>query len=237
MTQHQSDFNTLRAELRALPRGSLLLIAERAVELVSVDQLGALLADIMQINVDPTDARSDDPATNVGTSLLDEVRSFHDGAMNGEFYEHVEINNTGRQEQSRSTDAFVAEFDRLMRRCVGAQSAGIKQGVRVSFELGVRDCFELLFALLRHIDEGNDDVLAFSDDGSSLDVGVNWRVVLPAYFECVAETEAASPEEFVRAVDEAIAEFAEHERPLFMAAAHTTANDAQRIAMTSRRAK
>lgn len=102
MTQHQSDFNTLRAELRALPRGSLLLIAERAVELVSVDQLGALLADIMQINVDPTDARSDDPATIVGTSLLDEVRSFHDGAMNGEFYEHVEINNTGRQEQSGS---------------------------------------------------------------------------------------------------------------------------------------
>ena len=234
MTQHQSDFNTLRAELRALPRGSLLLIAERAVELVSVDQLGALLADIMQINVDPTDARSDDPATIVGTSLLDEVRSFHDGAMNGEFYEHVEINNTGRQEQSGGTDAFIAEFDRLMRNCVRASEDDIEPAVPESFWQEVRNCFELLFALLRHIDEGNDDVVFFADDGSSRDVGVNWRLVLPAYFKCLAETEAASPEKFSRAVGQVIAEFAGQDRARYMDAAYTAANDAQRTALTSR---
>ena len=234
MTQHQSNFNTLRAELRALPRGSLLLIAERAVELVSVDQLGALLADIMQINVDPTDARSDDPATIVGTSLLDEVRSFHDGAMNGEFYEHVEINNTGRQEQSGGTDAFIAEFDRLMRNCVRASEDDIEPAVPESFWQEVRNCFELLFVLLRNIDEGNDDVVFFADDSSSRDVGVNWRLVLPAYFKCLAETEAASPEEFARAVGQVIADFAEHDRARYMDATYTAANDAQRIAMTSR---
>jgi len=91
--------------------------------------------------------------------------------------------------------------------------------------------------LLRHIDEGNDDVLAFSDDESSLDVGVNWRVVLPAYFEYLAATEAASPDEFTRAVGQVIAEFAEHDRARYMDAAYTAANDVQRIAMTSRRAK
>ena len=234
MTQHQIDSNTLRAELRALPRGSLLLIAERAIELVTRDQLGALLGDIVQINVDPTDARSDDSAAIVVPSLLDDVRSFHDAAMNGEFYEHVEINNTGRQEQSAGTDAFVAEFDRLMRRCVGASDVGIEPGVRDNFWHGLRNCFELLFALLRHIDEGNDDVLAFSDDGSSLDVGVNWRVVMPAYFECLAATEAASPEEFARAVGQVIAEFAEHDRARYIDAAYLAANDAQRIAMASR---
>jgi hypothetical protein len=234
MTQHQIDSNTLRAELRALPRGTLLLIAERAIELVSRDQLGALLGDIVPVNVDPIGARSDSPATIVGPSLLDEVGLFHEAAMNGEFYEHVEINVGGRREQSRGTDAFVAEFDRLMRRCVGAPGAGIEPGVRVNFEHGVRDCFELLFALLRHIDEGNDDVLFFSDDGSSLDVGVDWRVVLPAYFECLAETEAASPNDFARAVDGAIAEFAEHDRPRYMDAARTVANDVQRIAMMSK---
>ena len=237
MTQHQIDSNTLRAELRALPRSSLLLIAERAVELVTRDQLGALLGDIVQINVDPTDARSDDSAAIVVPSLLAEVRSFHDAAMNGEFYEHVETNRGGRREQSRGTDAFIAEFDRLMRRCVGAPGVGIEPGVRVSFEHGIRDCFELLFALLRRIDEGNDDVLAFSDDGSSLDVGVNWRLVLPAYFKCLAETEALSPEKYALAVDGAIAEFAEHDRQRYMDAAYAAANDAQRIAITSRRAK
>ena len=234
MTQHQIDSNTLRAELRALPRGSLLLIAERAVELVSQDQLGALLGDIVQINVDPTDAQSDDSATIVGTSLRDEVRSFHDGAMDGAYYEHVEINNTGRQEQSAGTDAFIAEFDRLMRRCVGASDVGIEPRVRDGLGHELRDCFELLFALLRHIDEGNDGMVFFADDGSSRDVGVNWRLVLPAYFKCLAETEAASPEEFALAVDGAIAEFAAHDRQRYMDAAHKAASDAQCMALMSR---
>lgn len=234
MTQHEIDSNTVRAELRALPRGTLLLIAERAIELVSVDQMATLLADIVQINVDPTDARPDDSVTILEPSLLDQVRSFHDAAMNGEFYEHVEINNTGRQGQSAGTDAFIAEFDRLIRRCVGAVAADIEPGVRDILSREVPDCFELLFALLCHIDEGNDDVLTFADDGSSLDVGVNWRVVLPAYFVCLAEIEASSPEEFARAVDHVISDFAGRDRPHYMDAACTAANDAQRTALTSR---
>lgn len=231
MTQHPIDFNSVRGELRALPRGSLLIIAERAIELLPATHLGALLGDIVQINVDPADTSSADAAAIVGASLLDQVRAFYDAAMAGAYYEHVEINNTGRQEQSRGTDAFSSDFDRLMRKCVGALEVDTEPGVHDSFVREVRNCFELLFALLRHIDEGNDDVLAFSDDGSSLDVGVNWRVVMPAYFECLAETEAKSPDEFARAVDEAIAEFAEHDRPRYMDAAYAAANDAQRIAM------
>lgn len=173
MTEHEIDSNTLRAELRALPRGTLLLIAERAIELITRDQLDVLLGDIVQINEGPMEPGSDEPASIVGTSLLGEVRSFHDGVMNGEFYEHVEINNTGRQEQSGGTDAFIAEFDRLMRSCVRASEDDIEPDVGDSFAHEVRRCFELLFALLRRIDKGNDDVLDFADDGSSLDVGVN----------------------------------------------------------------
>ena len=234
MTEHQIDSNTLRAELRALPRGGLLLIAERAIELVNRDQLASLLADIVRFDVGSTGLRSDDAAAIVGTSLLYEVRSFHDAAMDGVYYEHAEISNTGRQEQSAGTDAFIAEFDRLIRRCVGASKEDIEPGVPDSLWDEVRNCFELLFALLHHIDEGNDDVLAFSDDGSSLDVGVNWRVVLPAYFECLAESEALSPEEFARVVDEVIAEFAEHDRQRYIDAAHAAAKDAQRIALRSK---
>lgn len=234
MMQHQIEFKSLRAELRALPRGTLLLIAERSIELVTRDQLGALLGDIVHINVGPNDARSDDAATIVGPSLRDEVRSFHDVAMDGEYYEHVEINSNGRREQSGGTDAFIAEFDRLMRKCVHASIEDIEPGVRDSFWHEVRDCFELLFALLRHIDEGNDNVLAFSDGGSSLDVGVNWQLVLPAYLECLAKTEASSPEKFARLADEVIAEFAEHDRSRYMDAAHSAANEAQRIALMSK---
>lgn len=234
MTQHQIDSNILRAELRALPRGSLLVIAERVIALVSQEQLGALLGDIVQINAAPGDATPDASATVVGPSLLDEVRAFHDAAINGEFYENVETNGGCRREQSRGTDAFVAEFDRLMRRCVCASETGIEHGVDDGFGHGVRDSFELLFALLRHIDEGHNDMLFFADEGSSLDVGVIWRVVLPAYFKCLAETEAASPEDFARAVDQVITDFAGYDRGTYMDAARFVANYAQLAVMASR---
>jgi hypothetical protein len=154
--------------------------------------------------------------------------------MRGEFYEHVETNGRGRCEQLRGTDAFVAEFDRLTRRCVCASEMGIKHGGHDGFGHDVRDSFELRFALLHYIDEGRDDVVALADNGSSADVGVNWRVVLPAYFECLADTEAASPKEFARAVDQVITEFAAYERVRYMDAAYAAACDAQRVATVSK---
>lgn len=81
VTQQHIDSNGLRTELRALPRGSLLLIAERAIDLVTHDQLVVLLGDIVQIGVAPSDNSSDDAALIVRTSLLDQVRAFHHAAM------------------------------------------------------------------------------------------------------------------------------------------------------------
>ena len=228
MTERLIDFTAVRAELRALNRGGLLIIAKRAIELMPATQLSVLLGDFVRLTARPSEGG------NATVSPLDEVREFYDAAMAGEYYEHVEIGGESRPQQSRGTDAFIAEFDRLVRKCVRAAEDDIEQVAPENFWQEVGNCFELLFALLRHIDEGNDDVLAFSDDGSSLDVGVNWRVVLPAYFECLAETEATSPEEFARAVDQVISDFAERDRPRYMDAAYTAANDAQRTALTSR---
>ena len=218
MPQHLIDSRNVRAELRALSRGSLLIIAERAAELVTADQLCTLLGDIVHLDADTPDTTC---SASPAPTLLDEVRDFHDAAMAGEYYETVEINNRGRQEQSEGTDAFIAEFERLLRKCITA----VDQDVHSQ----VRERFELLFGLLRHIDEGNDDVLFFADDGSSLNVGVNWRTALPAYFRCLAET--SSPEEFTRTVDEAIADFVSYDRPRYMDAACAVASDAQRVAL------
>ena len=70
----------------------------------------------------------------------------------------------------------------------------------------MREAFDLLFALLRHIDACEDDVIFFADEGGSWQVGVSWKNVLPAYFRCLAET--AGPEEFAREVGAAIKDFA-----------------------------
>src|SRR5471030_339457 len=120
------------------------------------------------------------------------------------------------------TDSFIADFERFTRKCIDA----VGQGESGS---GVRESFELLFGLLRYIDEGNDNVLFFADDGSSSDVGVNWHVVLPAYFNCLAKT--STPEEFARTVNETIADFVSYDQPSYMNTAGNVASDEQRVAL------
>lgn len=215
MTEHLIDFTAVRADLRTLNRGSLLIIAERAIELLPATQLSALLSDFVQLTAPPAEA------DNAPVSLLDEVRAFYDAAMAGKYYETVEINNRGRQEQSESTDAFISEFDRLLRRCIRAAGQEMHSEARSSFEL--------LFGLLRHIDDGNDDVLFFADDGGASDVSVNWRTALPAYFSCLAKT--SSPEEFARTVDFSIEDFSPSDRPHYLTVARNVVNVAQRITL------
>ncbi|CUI04179.1 hypothetical protein BN2497_3135 [Janthinobacterium sp. CG23_2] len=171
------------------------------------------------VNLEPFSLESGHPSP----ALLDDARAFFDAAMAGNYYEVVEINNRGRQEQSAGTDAFAAELDRLMRRCTHA--AGQEELV------GVRDSIELLLELLRHVDEGNDDVLFFADDGESLNVGMNWRSVLPVYFKCLAAV--LSPAEFARAVVSTIDEFVSYDHPHYLSTAHIVANDAQRTALAN----
>jgi hypothetical protein len=95
----------------------------------------------------------------------------------------------------------------------------------------VREAFELLFALLRRLDEGNNDVVFFADEGGSWQVGVNWRTALSAYFRCLAD--GAPPDEYAREVDRTIKDFADYERPRHVAAARRVANTGQKTALRS----
>jgi hypothetical protein len=93
----------------------------------------------------------------------------------------------------------------------------------------VREAFELLLGLLRHIDECHDDVIFVADEGSSWNVGVRWRTAFPAYFRCLAET--ATAEEFARTVDQAIMDFAAHDRSHYLSQAWRTASAAQQASL------
>lgn len=93
----------------------------------------------------------------------------------------------------------------------------------------MREAFELLFELLRHIDKGNDEIIFFADEGGSWAIGVDWRLVFPAYFRCVGET--ASAHVFVQVVDQVIADFANYDRPRHFRTARHIANSAQKAAL------
>jgi len=204
----------LRVALRQLNRGRLLIIAERAVEMIPSASLGALVGDMMKV------PRLTESECSSG-SLLAETRKFHEASLRGEYYQSFHVNWRNCTDKSQGTDAFIAEFDRLTAKCLQAV-------VEESTETA-RQSFEILFSLLRQIDEEPDRIVFFADEAGSWQVPVDWRTVLPAYFECLAS--GTSGEEFAREVDRVISEFCHHWRPELLATAADLANDEQKGAL------
>lgn len=208
------DLEKLRVALRRLSRGNLLMVAERAIEIVPRAKLRMLVGDMVRIDELAESKRG-------AAALLDEVRKFHDASLRGEYFESFGVNSKNFMEKSEGTEAFIAEFDRLTGTCVRAAAKGP--------HAPLREAFDLLFALLRRIDDDPDSVVFFADEAGSWQVGVDWRTVLPAYFRCLAEDTRA--EDFAREVDRTISDFADYDRPRHLAAARRVASAEQKDAL------
>ena len=166
MTFDAIDREKLRVALRCMSRGNLLIVAERAIEIVPRTKLRVLVGDLVRIEELAQKARG--PA-----SLLDEVRTFHDASLRGEHYESFNVNSKNYMDKSRGTERFIAEFDRLLGTCVRAAAKGPR--------VPVRDAFELLLALLRRTDEDSDSIVFVADEGGAWQVGVDWSAAFPYY--------------------------------------------------------
>jgi hypothetical protein len=208
------DLEKLRVALRRLSRGDLLMVAERAIEVVPRAKLRKLIGDRLRLD--------DLTVGKRGTaSLLAEVRKFHEAGLGGEYYEGFDVNSKNFMDKSEGTEAFIAEFDRLVGKCVRAGKTRSRSQVR--------QAFELLFELLRHVDEDADSIIFFADEAGAWQVGVDWRTVLPAYFGCLADE--VGSEDFASAVHRSIADFDEHDRARHLASARRVANTEQKAAL------
>src|SRR2546421_1219688 len=187
------DIGKLRVALCRMSRRNLLSVAYRAIELVPRARLGALVAGMVQLDL-LTEGRRDAP------SLLEQVRTFSDSCLRGDYYDSFDVNSKNYMETSEGTDAFMAEFERLIEKCIRASAKGPLSPVR--------EAFELLFALLRRLDRDPESVVFF-DEGGSWQVGVDWRAALVAYFPWLADS--ASAGHFAREVDRVIADFADND--------------------------
>jgi hypothetical protein len=212
--QESVDLEKLRVALRQLNRGRLLIIAERAIEMIPSASLDALVGDMIRV---PRLVESECAAG----SLLAEIRTFYQASLRSEYYQSFHVNSRNCTDKSQGTDAFIAEFDRLMTRWVQAVAEGSQETVR--------EAFELLFSLLRHIDEDPDRIVFFADEAGSWQVPVDWRTVLPVYFKCLASR--ARGEEFAHEVDRVVSDFCHYWRPDLLAAAEDVANDEQKAAL------
>lgn len=157
MTARAVDLEKLRVALRRLSRGELLMICERATELVPRARLVALVGDVVRLD----ELTKTKPGA---VPLLGEVRKFHEASMRGDYYESFAVNSKNFMDMSEGTEAFMAEFDRLVGKCIRAVEAQEPLAP-------LREAFELLFGLLRYIDECNDDVIFFADEGGGVASG------------------------------------------------------------------
>ena len=90
------DIEKLRAALRHMSRGNLLSIANRAIELVPRARLGSLVAGRVRLDLLSEGTRD--------VSLLDEVRTFRDACLRGDYFESFDVNSKNYMDTSKGTE-------------------------------------------------------------------------------------------------------------------------------------
>ena len=211
MPKQQIDREKLRVQLRRLRKDALLDLLDCAIDLLPMTRLPALV----ESHIDPKSVVSDGRTAG---RLVDVVRAFRKASLRGDYYDDFAVNSKNFMEKSPGTETWIAECRRLFERCVTAASK--------SHQDEVRESFEVLLDLLRHIGEGNDDVVFFADEGGSWQVGVSWEAVLPAYFACLSAT--AEPDEYAQTVTKVVDDFVRYDRDKYLRKARGIGTKAQK---------
>ena len=184
------DRNGLRDELRKLRGSDFLILLDRAIDLMPEE----LLPKWIEKHVLPEQTpRSDTPPG----CALEQVKCFHQEALRGDYHDDTWVRFQEIEEESLGTQLFIADCHRMLDLCIAATTQGEYTDAR--------NAFELVFDLLREVDEGRDDILSFIDDGGVWQFGIDWKVVLQAWLHCLAQT--SDPLDYARAAQSAIEEF------------------------------
>lgn len=214
MARKAIDRGKLSAVIEGMGEDQLRDLLATAVDLLPDSKLGALV----EHHVDPEMLRPDPKGKG---RLLADIRAFAEASRRGDYYESFRVNSRNYMEKSAGTRTFVAQCNRLLDRCVDRMKSGDRK------EAG--EALAAMLELLRYVDDHLDDVLFFADEAGLWQVGVDWSVVLPAWFACLAETE--EPVEFARKVVGAIDEFDRFDRKKHLTAARLVATPGQQKAL------
>jgi hypothetical protein len=214
MLRPRLDHEKLHAAVRRLSKGAVCDLLEEALGLLPE---GSVLK-LVKRHIHPRNFRPD-PARKGG--LLAAIRKFQEASVRGEYYESFRVDSRNFMEKSEGTEAWIAECNRLLGRCMDA--------VKSRRFPEAKEGFEILFSLLHKLDESPDDIIFFADEAGEWQVGVEWERVLPAFFRSLAAT--AEPEEYAREALKAIDDFVGHDRKRYLAAARRCAKATQRRAL------
>lgn len=210
------DRDKLRAEVRRLGNDYIFQILDEAIDLLPPAKLCNLAKkyfDLKELRPDAEHAKT--------RSLLKDIQRFQKASLAGEYYESFDVNSKNYMEKSAGTRAWIADYRRLLERCVNA--------AKESDPLEVRHAMDILFGLLDHIDECHDDVLFFGDEGGSWQVGVDWEKVLPLWFRVLSAT--ADPNDYAQRIVTLLSSHYQYGQDKMLALARRTATTPQRKAL------
>jgi len=207
----------LRAAIRTLGHEYVFYMLDDAIDLLPQTKLHQLVRKYMHVERLVSDCE-----TTTKVSLLAAVKSFNQASRAGDYYESFMVDSRNCMEQSMGTTAWIAEFGRLLDRCV-AEHRKIPPAAS-------RETFDILFGLLDYIDECHDDVIFFADEGGAWQVGVDWVRVLPPWFRVLSAT--ASPSEYAERISSLLRHHYAYGSDKMVAAAREIATAEQRNALT-----
>jgi hypothetical protein len=212
----QIDRDKLRAEVRKLGNEYVFSMLDDAIELLPLPKLHKIAKKYLDLKRLRPDAEK-----AARRSLLTDVKRFENASLAGEYYESFAVNSQNYTQQSAGTSAWIAEYLRLLDRCVSNATK--------SNAAEVREAMDVLFSLLNHIDKGHDDVIFFADEGGSWQVGVDWAKALPVWFRLLSAT--AEPEEYAKRITALLSCQYSYGRDKMLAIARRTATTDQRKAL------
>ena len=141
------------------------------------------------------------------------------------YYESFNVNSKNFMDKSEGTESWIDECHRLLELCeIHAESDDPAE---------VCEALEIIFGLLRSIDEEPDEIIFFADEAGAWQVGVDWLKVLPVWFRCLSAT--TEPEEYARRVVEVVDQHDSHDRAKHFTAARKAGTPAQAKALGPQR--
>ena len=213
------DRSKLRDAIRRLGDDYVFYMLHDALELLPERELEKLVGRYLRV-----DQLRQQHGSGGAVSLLSQVRTFDRESRAGKYYEDFRVNSGNCNMLSTGTRAFIVECHRLLDACVDQVARDGEPGE-------MSEAFELIFALLRYIDECHDDVVFFADEGGAWQVGVRWEKVLPSWLSCLARV--ASAEDYAIRVVTVLEGIDEPLRPGQLRAASERGNSDQRTALAA----
>ena len=211
MAGQQIDREKLRAAIRRMGSDYLFLMLDAAITVLPEDSLRKLVKGFLNPEELCPDCAGE-------TSLLEEIEVFRKASLAGKYYEDFAVNSRNCTTTSSRTLAWMADCHRLLDRCVVQVKRGDLQSAY--------QALDIIFELLDRIDEGNDDILFFADEGGSWALGIEWEKVLPAWFKALAAV--ATADEYARRVAVVLKQHCNYAAGKMLAAACHAATPLQR---------